>query len=285
MSAVIGSWQRLEDAFKMANLKASIDFGLVHIPVQIINAEDKQDHVSFHMLDAKDNSRIRFKRVNENTGKEVEWEDIVKGYEVDENKYVVFSDEELDALEVESNKSLAIDAFVNKEEIPPSLFESPYYLLPEKGGEKGYALLERVLDKSKKYAIVQAVLRNKQRLGVIYANGGSLMLDIIRYPSELKKASEVVLANVKQVKISEREVSMAERLLKEMSAKFKPADYKDEYLSKLQEAIEYKMKSKKTYTPKQKAGNSSKKSIDIVDLLAKSLKGSSQKQTKTRKAA
>lgn len=256
----------------MSNLKASIDFGLVHIPVEIINAEDKQDQVSFNLLDSRDNSRIRFKRVNENTGKEVEWEDIVKGFDVGGEKYVIFTDEELKTLEAESNKSLAIDVFVDKEEISPGLLENPYFLMPEKGGEKGYAILQKVLEKSGKYGVLQAVLRNKEQLGIIYAHEGLLMLDIIRYPHELKKSSEVSKPAIQHTKITDKELAMAERLLKAMSAKFNPNKYKDDYYSKVQTAIKNKLRSRKSYKPAKKEKRASRGSIDVIELLENSLK-------------
>lgn len=264
----------------MAKIRASIDFGLVHIPVELVNAEDRADQVSFHMLDSRDNSRIRFKRVNENTGKEVEWEDIVKGYEVDQDQYVIFTDDELKELEAESNKSLSIDAFVSKEEIAPSMFESPYYLVPGDGGEKGYAILEKVLEKTERYAVVQAVLRNKEQLGVIYAHEGMLMLDLVRYPHELKKPSDVMPSSLNRVKVSAKEVAMAERLMEEMSGKFKPSAYKDDYFNKVQQAIKIKTKTRKAYKATKSGAKKVKKTVDIVDLLAKSLKQEPRKSSK-----
>ncbi len=261
----------------MAHLKASIDFGLVHIPVEIVTAEDRQDKISFHMLDSKDLSRIRLKRVNENSGKEVEWEDIVKGYEVSDGKYVVFTDEELDELEAESNQSLAIDAFVEKDEIEPGLFDTPYYLVPGKGGEKGYVLLEKVLEKSGKYAVIQAVLYNKERLGVLYASSGGLMMGVLRYPEDIKKPQDVLPPALSRVSVNAKEVAMAERLLKEMSAKFKPANYKDDYAAKLRTAIKNKTKSKKPISKVVKEKSSKKDTLDISDLLAQSLKGRPKK--------
>lgn len=272
----------------MANLKASIDFGLVHIPVEIATAEDREEHVSFHMLDSRDESRIRLKRVNEDTGKEVEWDDIVKGYEVQKGKYVTFTDEELKALEAESNKSLAIDAFIEKEEIAPQMFETPYFIIPGKGGEKGYSVLLQVLEKSEKYAVVQAVLRSREQLGVLYASDGAMMFGVLRYPAELKKASEVLPASVSKVKVTPREVSMAEKLLEQMTAKFTPSRYKDDYLSKLQAAIKRKSGKKRLAPSQSKEKSTPPRTIDIMQLLEKSLKNSSVKKkssSRARKAA
>lgn len=270
----------------MAKLKASIDFGLVHIPVEMVNAEDSQDHISFHMFDSKDESRIRLKRVNENTGKEVEWEDIIKGYEVEKDKYVFFTEEELDELEEESNRSLEIDVFIDKSEIPPEMFETPYYIVPTKGAEKGYAILQKVLESTGKYAVVQAVLRNREKLGVIYADDGGLVLGLLRYPEEIKKISEVIPVSATRVKVSDKEVAMAEKLVQQMSGKFKPSAYKDDYADKIHAAVKRKMKSKggkKVLEKKPKTA--SKKTIDIMDLLASSIKSSSKKTTVKRKHA
>jgi len=267
----------------MANLKASIDFGLVHIPVEIVTAEDRQEQVAFHLLDSRDESRIRQKRVNEETGKEVEWEDIVKGYEVEKGKYVIFTEEEIKDLQAESNKSLAIDVVVDKDEIDPGLFETPYYVKPAKGGEKGYSILEKVLAKTKKYAVIQAVLRTKEHLGVLYSKDGAIMLGILRYPDELKKPTEVVSG--KTVKVTDKEVRMAEKLIEQMSDKFNPSQYKDSYSSKLHAAIKQKIGKKKFKKIAQKDKKPAKKDVDIMSLLENSLKNHSRKPGKTRRAA
>ncbi len=265
----------------MANLKASIDFGLVHIPVEIVSAQDRGKHISFHMLDSRDNSRIRQKRINENTGKEVEWEDIIKGFEVSEGKYVTFTDEEIDALESESNKSLAIDAFIEKDEIIPEMFENPYYVIPAKGGEKGWVILRDVLQKTDKYAVVQSVLRTREKLGVLYARDNAMVYEILRYPDELKKPSEVLPASVSKVKVSQKEVQMAEKLLDQMSSQFKPTKYKDNFITKLRAAIKQKTtRGKAKQSPQTKEPSPTPKSIDIMDLLEKSLKSAKKSSTK-----
>lgn len=268
----------------MANLKASINFGLVHIPVEIVTAEDPKESVSFNLLDSKDNARIRYKRVNENTGKEVEWEDIVKGYEVEKDEYVTFTDEELKELAVESNKSIEIEGFVDRHEIPPSYFETPYYLIPGKGGEKGYAVLEKVLAKAKKFAVVQAVLRNKEHLGVVYPEENALVLGLIRYENELKKVEDVVPSSTAKVKITDKEISMAERLMKEMSGPFKPRQFKDRYAEKVHEAVEEKMKGGKPKKSKKK-DKAPSKSVDIMDLLSRSLKEKDRRPASRKRAA
>ena len=271
----------------MAHLKASIDFGLVHIPVEIVPAEDRQEKVSFHLLDSKDKSRVRYKRVNENTGKEVEWEDIVKGYEVQKDKYVIFTEEDLDTIEAESNKSLAIDVFVDKSEFSNTFFETPYYLIPGKGGEKAYVLLERALEQSGKLAVIQAVLRNREQLGVIYAEGGGLVLDVIRYPKELKSIDDVLPASISKIKISEKETAMARQLLKQMSGKFRASKYKDSYDEKLHSMIKKKVKAGTSRKPKGKEEKAKKteKTIDIMQLLSKSLKSKTTSSSKRKKAA
>ena len=269
----------------MAALKGSIDFGLVHIPVEIITAEDRSDHVSFHMFDSKDKSRIRLKRVNENTGKEVDWDEIIKGYEVDKDKYVFFTEEELDALEEESNRSLAIDVFVDKSEIPPQLFETPYYIVPGKGGEKGYAILTEVLQSTEKYAVVQVTIRTREKIGAIYAQDGGLILGILRYPQELKDMSEVLPVAVNRVKTSKKEVEMAEKLMEQMSGRFNPASYKDEYVKKIQSAVKSKLKNKRAKLVASKAKRKDSKTVDIMDLLSSSLKKSSKKTTPQKKRA
>lgn len=263
----------------MANLKASINFGLVHIPVEIITAEDRSESVSFHLLDSKDNSRIRFKRVNENSGREVEWDDIVKGFEVSDGEYVVFTDEELKELAADTNRSLEIDAFVDKTQVPTTLFETPYYLAPLRGGEKGYAILAKALEKSEKLAVIQAVLRNKEQLAVIYSQDGGLILEILRYPNELKDAA----APESQPRITEREIAMADKLIKSMTKAFKPDKYRDDYIAKVKAAVAQKRKGKRTKRPMTAKKNVSKKIVDIAELLEASL--ASNKKSSRRKAA
>ncbi len=272
----------------MAKRNASIDFGLVHIPVEIVTAEDRQEKVTFHMLDSKDNSRIRLKRVNENTGREVEWEDIVKGYEVSEGTYAVFTSDELDELEAEANQSLIIDTFVGKDEISPEYFESPYYVVPAKGGEKGYALLEKVLDDSSTYAVIQAVLYNKERVGVLYSKRGGLMMSVLRYADEIKDAKEILPPSSK-LKVTPKEVAMAQRLLKEMSGKFKPEKYEDNYQSKLRTAIKKKTKSgvktAKTTSKSKTQKNARRGVVNIADLLERSLGKGQTKRVNRKRAA
>lgn len=257
----------------MANLKASISFGLVNIPVEIVTAEDPKEEVSFHLIDSRDNSRVRYKRVNENTGKEVEWEDIVKGVEVSKDEYVTFSADELQELITERNKGIQIESVIRKEEISPALYETPYYLVPGKGGEKAYALLQRALAKSDRYAVVQAVLRNnKEHLGVLMPEHNALVLGLLRYPEELKKIDDIVPASLDKVKVTEKELAMADRLLKDLAGKFKPAQYKDSFAENVDEAVKQKMKGTKKRSPRRAEKAASGKGVDIMDLLSKSLK-------------
>lgn len=263
----------------MAKLKASIDFGLVHIPVEMVSAEDRSNAISFHMFDSKDKSRIRLKRVNENTGKEVEWEDIVKGYEVEKDEYVFFTNEELNELQEEANRSLAIDLFVDKSEVPEELFETPYYIVPAKGGEKAYAILQKVLESTEKYGLVQAVIRTRQKLGVIYAADGGLVLELLRYPEEIKEITEVIPEAVTDVKVTQKEISMAEKLVEQMSGEFKPEKYKDDYASKVEAAVERKLKGKGPRRISSRPSGKIKKTVDIMELLAGSLKSAKKAGT------
>ena len=267
----------------MAALKASINFGLVSIPVELLTAEDKHREHSFHMLDSKDNGRIRYKRVNENTGREVDWDDIVKGIEVKEGKYIIFTEEDLKDLQSEANRNLEIDRFIEKSSVSPLIFETPYYLAPTKGGEKAYTLLERALNKSEKYGIVQAVLRGKQQLGLIFSQDGVLVFETIRYADELKEPQQVV--SFSKVKVSDKEISMAERLISEMTDTFDLTRYKDTYEEKLQEAINRKLKNKAIKTGSPSKEKVPRKSIDIMALLKNSIEAKGKKSTNRKKAA
>jgi len=242
----------------------SVSFGLVNIPVKLYSATESSS-LNLDMLDKKDHSNIKFKRVNEKTGKEVAWEDIVKGYKID-NRYVILNDEDFKKASPEKTKTIDIVQFVESEEVPPIHFESAYYLEPEKSGGKAYVLLRDSLAKSKKAALGTFVLRNKESLCLLAASEKILVLHKIRYAQEIRETEDI---KVPEAKVSPAEVQMAVRLIDQMSAEFDVSKFKDTYSETLMKFIEAKAKGKKFATPKLHVAHSTTK--DLMEELKASL--------------
>src|SRR5271166_61983 len=258
--------------------KGSIAFGLVNIPVRLYPATDSQSLAS-HMLYKKDLSRIRFQRVAESTGKEVSAEEIVRGYEVDKDQYVIISDDELANVAPEKSTGIEIQQFVNESEIPSLYFEKPYYLEPDKGAGKAYALLREALAKTGKVGIAQFVMRNKESLCVLKPQGSGLVLNALRFASEIRPIEELSLPSAE--KLSQSEVSLATQLIAGMSGTFEPEKYRDTYTEEVQKLIEAKAKGQKIQAPAAKTPKSNV--IDLVAALQESL--GSVKKGKKRSAA
>src|SRR5207244_11974909 len=172
--------------------KGAITFGLVHVPVELYPAEERREF-KFSMLDKRDFSPVGYKRYSKKTGKEVEWSNIVKGYEYEKDQYVVLSDEDFRRANVKATQTIDIQAFVPAEEVPLEYFETQYYLAPGARGQKVYALLRETLRAAKRIAIAQVVIRNTQHLAAVVVHGLSLMLITLRYPGELRDASDLYL--------------------------------------------------------------------------------------------
>ena len=257
--------------------KGSIAFGLVNIPVRLYSATESQSLAS-HMLHKKDLSRIRFQRVAESTGKEVPAEEIVKGY-FEKNQYVILADEELREVAPEKSTGIEIQEFVNEAEISSLYFEKPYYLEPDKGAGKAYALLREALLKTGKVGIAQFVLRNRDSLCMLKPYGQGLVLNALRFASEIRSMEELSLPSSE--KISPSEVSLAIKLIEGMADSFDPAKYKDTYTDEVQKLIEAKAKGQKREAPAPKATKGNV--IDLVAALQESL--GSVKKGKKRSVA
>lgn len=212
----------------MAIWKGSISFGLLNIPVNLQTAEQTKE-LHFRMLDQKNLAPIRFKRVNDRTGQEVPYDRIVKGYEYEKGQFVIVDKKDFTAANVKATQTIDIEDFVDLADVDWMLFEKPYYLVPQKGGEKGYFLLRDALEKTKKAAIAKIVIRTKQHLCAVMARGDFLILEILRFAHEVKEAREVPSLETAKKKsaYNARELKMAEQLIKGMSAKWRPDKYKD----------------------------------------------------------
>jgi DNA end-binding protein Ku len=215
--------------------KGSITFGLVNIPVGLYSAE-KREEMSFHLLDRRNMARVKYKRVNEDTGREVPWEETVRGYEFEEGKYVVLSDEDLQRASPEKTQTVDIVDFVELEEISPVFFDKPYYLAPDKKGAKSYALLRETLRRTKKVGIGKVVIRTKQYLAAVIPSEDVIVLNILRFGHELRDTGELDLPSGKEG-VSERELHMAERLVEGMVDSWDPDKYRDDYYKDLKKLI------------------------------------------------
>lgn len=219
----------------------AISFGLVNVPVKLYSAVSRKT-VRFHQLNSKTGTRIAQKRVDPSTGEEVNYEDIVKGYELTKERYVVITPEELEALDPEKSRTIDIEDFVDLADIDPVYYDHPYYLIPDKGAAKAYGLLLGAMKESGKVAIARVVLRSKEQLVAIRpAPGDVLMMETMIFADEVISPEDIDdLPAAKELKASERELKMAQQLIDSLSAEFEPEKYHDEYREKVLELIERK---------------------------------------------
>ncbi|SKA18986.1 DNA end-binding protein Ku [Chitinophaga eiseniae] len=253
----------------------SIGFGLVNIPVKLYSAT-QDSKLDLDMLDSHGLAHIRFKRVNENTGKEVPWEQIVKGY-LYNDEYVILEDEDYEAASPKKSKIIEIESFVEEVSIDDIYFENPYFLEPAKGGEKAYELLLEALQKTGKAGLSRFVLRTQEHLAVIRPRENYLLLQQLRYEEEIRTSEDLKLPD--NVKIAKRELDMAIELIKQYSAEFDISQYKDEYKAELMKIIKAKAGGKKPVVKKLKVVHT--KSDDLFDQLKASL-GSKPSTSKKR---
>jgi DNA end-binding protein Ku len=256
--------------------KGAISFGLVHIPVEMYSAVS-DNALDLTMLDRRDFSPIGFKRYNKTTGKEVSWDDIVKGYEYQSGEYVVLTDEDLRRANPEATQTIDILAFVNAEQVPLTYYEQPYYLAPGKGGDKVYALLRETLREVGKIGIANVVIRVKQHLAALVCVGDTIVLNTLRYPDEIRPTDELKIpdANSKAAQVTEKELQMAKALVEGMSEKWKPAQYHDTYREDVLALVKKKIAANQTKTLTEPEPEQEKPAhtnvIDLVSLLQASL--------------
>jgi DNA end-binding protein Ku len=247
--------------------KGSITFGLVNIPVGLYTAEEREE-LSLHLLDKRNMARVRYKRVNEETGKEVPWEDTVRGYEFADGRYVVLSDEDLKRASPEKTQTIDILDFVDLDEISPVYFDKPYFLAPDKKGAKSYALLRETLKRTRKVGIATVVIRTKQYLAAVIPQDDVLLLEILRYPHELRKAEDLDLPSGK-AGVTDRELDMAERLVEGMVDTWEPSRFKDTYFRDLKKMIDQRVEAGQLEKAPPPADEEKKPArSNVVDLMA-----------------
>jgi DNA end-binding protein Ku len=239
----------------------AISFGLVNVPVKLYSATSSKD-VRFHQLDGKSNSRIKQKRVSMATGEEVPYEDIIKAYEIAPDNYVTITPEELDSLDPKATKTIDIEDFVDLDQIDPVYYERPYYLVPDKGGQKAYALLRNAMRESNKVGIARVVLRTKQYLAAIRPKDDALVMETMLFADEVNPLEELDLPGP-DVDVTEREEKMARSLIDSLTTEFEPEKYRDEYRARVLELIEQKASGQEIVVEE-----SAEEAPRVVDLMA-----------------
>lgn len=259
--------------------KGHISFGLVSIPITLYSAEKRFD-LHFKLLDSRDKAKIRYSRVNEVTGEEVPWDQIVKGYEYDDDKYVLIDDEEFKKVAVEATRTIEIEDFVAVDSIDHVYFDKPYFVVPDKKNQKGYVLLREVLRNTGKAGIARVVIHTREYLSALFVTGDVLVLELLRFEQELRNPKEFELPgnDLSDYKVAKKEVDLAEKLVEAMTTKWEPEKYEDEYRAELMEWIQKKAKAGGLEVPSESADEPGEeegggKVIDMMELLKKSVEG------------
>jgi DNA end-binding protein Ku len=276
-------FENLSKTYTMRSIwTGAIGFGLVNIPVKLYSATESST-LNLDMLDKKDHSNIKFKRVNEKTGREVTWDNIVKGYKLPNDEYVVITDKDFERANAKKTKTIEITEFVKEEEIESMFYETPYYLEPDKSGTRAYALLREALEKTKRVGIATFVMRNKEALAILRPSSKVIVLNRIRFAEEIRDPSELNLPAKAEVKANE--LKMAVALIDQLSGKFDIEKYKDTYSSELMKVIKAKAKGVEPKEPKLKVVHT--KTKDLMSQLKASLetKREAKRTTKHKKAS
>src|SRR6266403_1072620 len=249
--------------------KGSISFGLVNIPIALYPAT-RREEFKFRLLRKSDLSPVSYKRVAEKDGNEVPWAQIVKGYEYEKGKYIVLKDEDFQRVDLEATQTVDIQDFVEVDEIDPMYFYKPYYLEPQKGGDKAYVLLREALEDSKKVGIAKVVIKTRQYLAGVKPENEVLILELMHFAEELADPQKLHIP--KKLEPGKRELDMAKALVGSMSSRWNPEKYHDDYREALMEVIEEKVEAGgKEIEEKPKKAPKPTKVIDLVSVLQKSL--------------
>ncbi|TPG84857.1 Ku protein [Pseudomonas mandelii] len=263
--------------------KGAISFGLVHIPVALVSATSSQG-VDFDWLDSRSMDPVGYKRVNKVTGKEVTKEHIVKGVQYEKGRYVVLSEEEIKSAHPLSTQTIDIFSFVDSEQIPLQNIDTPYYLAPDKRGGKVYALLRETLSKTNKVALAHVVLHTRQHLAALMPLESAMVLVMLRWPAEVRSLDTLELGSeVTKPELAKGELDMAKRLVQDMSADWKPEDYRDSFEDKIMALVEKKANEGKIEDVETATDEEERKTADVIDLtelLKRSLGGKSTGKTK-----
>jgi len=250
--------------------KGAISFGLVYIPVELYSATHSAT-IDLDYLDKRDFSPVGYQRYNKRTGKLVEWKDIVRGYQYKKGKYVALSDEDFRQANTKASQTIEITSFADATSITPEYYDTPYWVAPQKGGQKVYALLREALKRTGKVAVATVVVRTRQHLAVLLPENDVLELNTLRFPDEIRTSEEmgVEVPGAKQAGLAPREISMAEKLIEEMTEPWKPQQYRDTYREDLMKRINEKVRNKETHTLTEPGeAEKPRKTAEIIDLMA-----------------
>ena len=247
--------------------KGNISFALVSIPISLFSAT-RRNELSFHYLHKKDMSPVSYKRFCDTEDVEVPWEEITRGYEYEKGQYIEITDEDLDKADIELTKTIQIVEFVQEEEIDPLFFDKPYYLEPQKGGDRAYALMRDALTKSKKVGIAKVVLKSREHLAAVKAIGDMMTLQTMRFAHEIVDTGSLNLP--KAAEVSQKEMDLANMLIDSMSDKFDPKKYKDDYYDKVMGIIQMKVAGVSPAAPAAAVPGPGKV-IDLMEVLKQSL--------------
>lgn len=257
----------------------AISFGLVNIAVSLMSAEEPKE-LSFNLMDARDHAKIRYRRVNEDTGKEVAWEDIVKAYEFSDGSYVVVTDEDFEKADPKAAKTVDIEAFIDADELNLMYLEKPYYIQPNKGAEKAFVLIRDAMRKTDRIGIGKVTIRTRQSLCAIMPCGDGLVLILLRFADELRGMDELRLPE--GIRTTAKELALAVSLIDNLKVTWNPDDYKDDYAAALMARIEAKAKAKGKALPDEPstAAPASTKVVDLMALLKKSVESKTRRTKK-----
>jgi DNA end-binding protein Ku len=247
--------------------KGTIAFGLVNIPVSLY-AADRQPDVALHLLDGRNHARIRYERVNAETGEEVPWDTMVKGFEYEKNHYVLLNEDDLKAVSPKLSKTIAIDDFVALDDIDPMLFEKPYFLEPDARGQRAYVLLRETLKATGRAGIAKVVIRTREYLTALFVRGDALVLMLLRFPEELRSAADLKLPRAADAAPKPRELELATQLVESMSTDWHPERYHNDYHEALLGYIEEKIRrGESAAAPAARVEDHDDEGAKVVDLV------------------
>ena len=268
----------------------TLSFGLLNVPVSLMTGERRVD-LQFRMLDSRNHARVKYERVNAETGEEVPWKDIVKAFEYDKGNYVVLEEEDLKAAAPEGREAVEVETFVDADSIGPEYFEKPYVLVPGKKAEKGYVLLREVLRDTGRIGIARVVIRTREYLSAVMPKGDALMLMLLRYPQEIVDVEDYKIPEGKpsDYRVSDKELKMAKQLIESMAGEWRPDDYQDEFRDRLHKVIEKRIAAQDTTTAaepddEEPPKNATTNVVDFMSLLEQSLKSNKRTPAAKKKA-
>lgn len=271
----------------------TISFGLLNVPVRLYSG-DRSFDLHFRMLDSRDKKPVRYERVNSETGEEVPWKEVVKGFEYQKGNYVILDEDEIRKAAPDKTETVEIESFVDRESISPIYFDKPYYLVPAKKAEKGYVLLREVLKKTGKIGIARVVIRTRQYLAALMPMEDALVLNLMRFPQELVQPEDFTLpaGSTKNYRITPKEIEMASQLLVSMTAQWNPEDYQDEFRGRLRKIIDQQIAKQSGKKTKAKAtaeeiepADATTNVVDFMALLKRSLNKKGSGSTTAKKSS